>query len=339
MATAKKNKRLLEAEALLDNPNIKLFQELISRAEATTEHGYRTSFGGSRLESLADHPRVRHRFKQTNGKWEETTAAGKYQMVEGTWDGLAKRLGISGFSERNQDLAVIDLFKEHKVIDDIVNGDFDKAAGKLGTQFASLPSSKYPQKKRDENWLAKNIADIQGKNAAAILAQTDPEFVANVTQAATNAASGDTDALATLAAIQNAKSVGEANTLASQVTNPFQPLVDTAAMEAAAPLDFGAIPGVENQAMLTALANLSTLNPEAQSLGAVESVQSMATEPVEVGSAVPPELLAQVITDDNDLNRQAAINSMFRRDAPPNPLVELPGSIEAMITNFLEKSV
>lgn len=348
MATTKVNKRLQEAEALLDNPNMKLFQELISRAEATTTHGYNTAFGGSKIESLDDHPRTRRGFTQTDGKKNQSSAAGRYQFIEKTWDALAKRLELPDFSPRSQDLAVIELIRENKALPDILAGNFDAAAGKLGKQFASLPSSKYPQPKRDEKWLAKNIADIQGTQARQILAQTDPGFVANVDSAATKAASGNQDAVAILAAIQEAKTPQQADATAQTINDLAAAETDLTTGGA-----FGQL--VAQAEELAQVANPFTQLPEGvdpliqdaptlfaqadEDTQALESVQSLASVPYEMESGLPEQFIAQAVTDENDQNRAQAINSMFRRDQQTNPLMSLPQSIEAMITNFLEKSV
>ena len=69
---------------------------------------YNTIAGGSKFEGFADHPRV---FGSLG-----TTAAGRYQFVKGTWDGVVKEYNrmnpdnpITDFSPQNQDRAALHL--------------------------------------------------------------------------------------------------------------------------------------------------------------------------------------------------------------------------------------
>lgn len=152
------NKR---AEALaehLNNPHVQTMLDLISAAESTTKHGYYTMFGGSRLDSLSDHPRRSLPFTQTDGKKNKSSAAGRYQFLQGTWDDVAKRLGLSDFSPRNQDLAAIELIRRRGALDDVAKGDFAAAIGKLGKEWASLPTSTYKQPKRSQEWVDQFLA-------------------------------------------------------------------------------------------------------------------------------------------------------------------------------------
>lgn len=91
--------------ALVDDPNARRALDLISKSEGTFSKpggGYNTMFGGSQFMGF-NHPRVRHPFKQTDGTWNVTTAAGRYQFLGKTWDDSAEKLGLTDFSPRNQD--------------------------------------------------------------------------------------------------------------------------------------------------------------------------------------------------------------------------------------------
>lgn len=111
-------------------------------------NGYRTMFGGSLFNSFADHPRKRFQFTQTDGKVNYTDAAGAYQYLSTTWDGVRAKLGLPDFSPASQDAGAIELIREKGALDDVRAGRFDVALGKLGTVWASLPSSKYQQRTR-----------------------------------------------------------------------------------------------------------------------------------------------------------------------------------------------
>lgn len=164
----------------LDDPNIQKFLDLLSAAEHTTEHGYNTSFGGSRFDSLTDHPRERRPFTQTDGKRNTSSAAGRYQFLESTWDDVAKRLGLDDFSPRNQDLGALELIRRNGAIEDIKKGDFATAIKKTGKTWASLPSSPYPQPRRSAEWVDQFLA----ANAMETAASSPTATVANQLAAA-----------------------------------------------------------------------------------------------------------------------------------------------------------
>lgn len=136
-----------QLEQLLNNPNTRKMLDLIANAEGV-KHGYNTGFGNERIASLGAHPNVKKEFTQTDGKKNVTTAAGRYQFLKPTWDGLAKQYGFKDFSPRNQDLAALALIAKNGAMKNVINGDFKGAVGKLGGTWASLPSSNYAQPKK-----------------------------------------------------------------------------------------------------------------------------------------------------------------------------------------------
>ena len=131
--------------ALSQNPNVRKMLDLISYTEHTQNNGYYTAFGGGRLSSLADHPRYKKQFRQTDGRMNTTSAAGRYQFLRGTWDGLARKYGFSDFSPRNQDLGAVALLIQRGAMPHLLKGDFAKAIAKSGAEWASLPTSPHPQ--------------------------------------------------------------------------------------------------------------------------------------------------------------------------------------------------
>lgn len=136
---------LAQLQQLRNNPNVRKFLDLLSYTEGTQGNGYYTAFGGSRLSSLADHPRYSKTFKQTDGKTNKTSAAGRYQFLRGTWDGLARKYGFQDFGAVNQDLGAIALLAENGALPHILNGNWGQAVAKAGGTWASLPSSPHPQ--------------------------------------------------------------------------------------------------------------------------------------------------------------------------------------------------
>lgn len=141
----------------LENPNVRNFLNMIGSAEGTDKHGYNTLFGGGRMESLADHPRILFDFKETTGRPNKTTAAGRYQFLTTTWDEQAKKLGLPDFGERSQDLAAINLLRERGILPDVLSGNWEAAVKKSGPIWASLPSSTYPQPRQSNEFVMSKL--------------------------------------------------------------------------------------------------------------------------------------------------------------------------------------
>jgi len=136
-----------QLEELLNNPNAQKMLNLIASAEGV-KHGYNTIFGNERFSNLSAHPNVLKRFKQTDGKVNYTTAAGRYQFLKPTWDSVSRQYGLTDFSPRNQDLGALALIKRRGALNDVLKGDYRSAVNKLGKEWASLPSSTYAQPKK-----------------------------------------------------------------------------------------------------------------------------------------------------------------------------------------------
>ncbi|EMB4322234.1 glycoside hydrolase family 104 protein [Pluralibacter gergoviae] len=140
--------------SIVDNPNVRAYLDMIAKSEGTYDKpggGYNTMFGGGGFINKSDHPRVRHPFVQTDGKLNYTTAAGRYQHLSSTWDETAMALGLSDFSDRNQDIAALYLIQQKGQLQNVLNGNADAATGALGSVWASLPSSTYAQPKHSWN--------------------------------------------------------------------------------------------------------------------------------------------------------------------------------------------
>jgi muramidase (phage lysozyme) len=131
--------------AALEHPNVRAFLRMIRHGEGTAdEDGYRRMFGGELFDSFADHPR-RAITKRLGGKPITSTAAGAYQYLSKTWDGLVRQYGFTDFSPKNQDLGCVALIKGRKALDDVIAGRFEQAVMKCNKEWASLPGSPYGQ--------------------------------------------------------------------------------------------------------------------------------------------------------------------------------------------------
>ncbi|WP_216075442.1 glycoside hydrolase family 24 protein [Acinetobacter indicus] len=148
--------KLSQLQQAYANPNVRKFLDLIAQAEGV-KHGYNTMFGNERFGSLAAHPNVRKAFKQTDGKTNYTTAAGRYQFLNSTWNNLAKRYGFRDFSPQAQDLGAIALIAGRGALDDVLKGNWQAAIQKTGKEWASLPSSTYKQGKRSWDFVNKHL--------------------------------------------------------------------------------------------------------------------------------------------------------------------------------------
>lgn len=133
----------------LNNLNVRKMLDVIASAEGV-KHGYNTIFGNERFGNLSSHPNVRKQFKQTDGKMNETTAAGRYQFLKPTWDDTSRRYGLKDFSPQSQDIAAIGLLMQNGALPYVLKGDYQTAVRKSGGTWASLPSSPYAQPKRSQ---------------------------------------------------------------------------------------------------------------------------------------------------------------------------------------------
>lgn len=171
-----------ELTAYTKDQRVRRFLDAIGSAEDTDKHGYYTAFGGGRLESLADHPRQLHDFTQTDGAPNKTSAAGRYQFLQSTWDDLVKSLNLPDFGPDSQDIGAVELLRRNGALPAVLAGDYDTAIKKSGTTWASLPSSPYAQPKRSAGFMANALdkaatAIFPSAQAAPAPAKIDPAKV------------------------------------------------------------------------------------------------------------------------------------------------------------------
>lgn len=142
----------------LNNGNIRQFLDIIGILEGTKK-GYFTGFGNTDIGSLDKHPEKMYTFRQTDGKLNKTSAAGKFQFTKTTWNEIKEVFGgaIKDFGPVAQDLGAIFLINRAGALQDVAKGDFRKAVAKLGGVWASFPSSKYAQPKHGWDKLNKLI--------------------------------------------------------------------------------------------------------------------------------------------------------------------------------------
>ncbi len=130
----------------LASTNVRAFLRMLRHGEGTSDaDGYRRMFGGKLFDSFDDHPRQVQSFKLRNGTLLKSSAAGAYQFLARTWDGVVKQYGFTDFSPHSQDLGAIALIIGRKALDDVIAGRFDAAVAKCNREWASLPGSPYGQ--------------------------------------------------------------------------------------------------------------------------------------------------------------------------------------------------
>lgn len=141
---------------LMNNPNARKMLDLIAATEGV-KYGYNTLFGNQKIDDLSWHPNIKKPFTQTDGQTKYTTAAGRYQFLKDTWDGVARQYGIKDFSPQSQDLGALALLAQNGALPYVLKGDFGTAIKKSGSTWASLPTSPYAQNKRSWDFIDKQL--------------------------------------------------------------------------------------------------------------------------------------------------------------------------------------
>src|SRR5437016_1631760 len=112
------------------NPRVRAFLDMIAYAEGTQHDlGYRTQFTGVFFHNFNDHPRKKL-CGYLKGKEICSTAAGRYQFLQKTWDAVAPRIEARNFSPIYQDYAAIELMRQNDALQDILEGKIGKAIKK-----------------------------------------------------------------------------------------------------------------------------------------------------------------------------------------------------------------
>jgi len=113
--------------------------DAIAYAEGTSKYpnsGYNTHFAGDQTSDLSRHPDIVKR----SGRY-ASAAFGRYQFMPGTFNRLARKLGLKDMSPASQDKAAIELAKELGVTAEFLKreGMSYKVSSALGRQWASFP--------------------------------------------------------------------------------------------------------------------------------------------------------------------------------------------------------
>lgn len=140
--------------------NVRAFLDMIAYAEGTKgrgQDGYNILFGYGTFDSYADHPRIYVPFGQTT-----SSAAGRYQILARTWDGVRGKLGLQDFTPASQDAAAVELIRERGALADVQAGRTTRAIKKIAKVWASLPGAGYGQPERKLSALMQAYASAGG---------------------------------------------------------------------------------------------------------------------------------------------------------------------------------
>jgi muramidase (phage lysozyme) len=145
------NERGKQNLAYSNEPNVRKFLDMIQKSEGAK--GYEYGFNNTKLSNLDAHPGTSSSFTETDGKKNSTTAAGKYQFLEKTWNGVRDKLGLTSFKGPEQEAAAVELLRGRGALDAVRSGDWSTALAKTGPEWASLPTSPYKQAKRSMDFV------------------------------------------------------------------------------------------------------------------------------------------------------------------------------------------
>ena len=154
------------------NSNVNNYLEFLNKAEGSPD--YNTIVGGGKFYDYSKHPDT----VGTTTKEGPSKAAGKWQITKQTYDDVAPKLGITDFSPESQKKIALKLIQDKGALEDIQKGDYKAANEKLGSVWASLPSSPYSQSKRSPEWVEGNLkATMIADNAVTKADEAQPQQV------------------------------------------------------------------------------------------------------------------------------------------------------------------
>lgn len=137
-----KSRKILQ-DALLSK-NVQAFLRAIRLGEGTSDkNGYRRLVGGGEFDGYDRHP-GRKVWIERYQIW--SSAAGAYQFIMPTWNGLVSEWGFDDFSPTTQDEAAVALILEKNALKFVMAGRIPEAVDRCKKIWASLPGSPYGQR-------------------------------------------------------------------------------------------------------------------------------------------------------------------------------------------------
>ena len=130
--------------AISREPNVAAFLRALRLGEGTKDDaGYRRIVGGGMADSLADHPRKMVWLPRYGVN---SSAAGAYQFLGKTWDGLVRQYGFPSFEPQWQDAGAVGLIIGRRALEAVRSGDIRAAIALTNKEWASLPGAPYGQR-------------------------------------------------------------------------------------------------------------------------------------------------------------------------------------------------
>lgn len=123
------------------------FLAMLAWSEGTTrvagsDNGYNVLVGGTLFDGYTDHPRQKVFLPSLQIY---STAAGRYQIIEGTFDEYKKQLNLPDFSPAAQDAIALALIGRAGALTAVDAGMLQTACALCNSTWASLPGSNYGQ--------------------------------------------------------------------------------------------------------------------------------------------------------------------------------------------------
>lgn len=154
-------------------PERRALLNTIRYAEGTWKNGedkgYKVLYGGGEFKDLSRHP------DRVVVKRYASAAAGAYQFLPSTWDGVAKELKLKSFEPKHQDQAALRLVERRGALHEIDRkGLTNTAMARLAPEWASFPTwsgrSAYGQPVKTHSDLARfyneNLKDLRSQLGA-----------------------------------------------------------------------------------------------------------------------------------------------------------------------------
>jgi tape measure domain-containing protein len=135
-------------EDFLNDPRVKAFLEVIRKSEGADYH---TLVGGSRIKDLSKHPNIVGLVTKAG----PSTAFGAYQITGTTNKSKLAALHGLDYSPHNQDLRAVELLRRSGALTELLTDNFVGALKKAGAEWASLPGSTLPGRKRPMDFVTK----------------------------------------------------------------------------------------------------------------------------------------------------------------------------------------
>ncbi|ANE74126.1 glycoside hydrolase family protein [Dickeya solani] len=146
---------------MLNNPNLIAFLDMLAFSEGTATHpltcnrGYDVIVTGidgkpEIFTDYRDHPFANGRpGKIFNKQGQRSTAAGRYQQLYRYWPAYKTQLALPDFGPHSQDTLAIQLIREQRALDDIMQGRLTLAITRCNNIWASLPGAGYGQREHN----------------------------------------------------------------------------------------------------------------------------------------------------------------------------------------------